>query len=259
MRLQFGVGGDFAGVEAAVFAFQVGGDELVADQLGFAVFEFKVGATEEFAPLIRLHDGRAVLHVGAAGGVGHIRRFQAAVFVDANGGVRVSADNHVKRFGGQAAGKGYVAGGAVSVFAVVVVADVGERDAHVGLGFVDLGQYVARGFNHGLEGNVAQVFGVAELGGVFGGEPDHGEFQAAAFDDGVGFHQIFAVFIAHVGGKEGEFCPAFLFVQQLQGVVEFVVAQRKGIEFHGVQPFDVGFGVLQVGFGHAGVEVAGMQ
>ncbi|KAF5055962.1 hypothetical protein DSECCO2_372210 [anaerobic digester metagenome] len=138
------------------------------------------------------------------------------------------------------------------------IAEMGQGDDHVGLA-AQLRDQLA-GFVHGrAEGQALDMLRVADNGRGLGGQAEHGHRQAAQPEDVVGGKEALSRGVVDVGRQQREIHPPLLPAQHGQGVVELVVAHGHGVVAHGVHAADVRLGVQHVGFGHAGVDVPGIE
>ena len=207
-----------------------------------------------------LHDPGAVLLIRQA----IVTRLEVGVLVrrarlHANRVLGVTADDGVQSAGRQCTRHLHIPGGIAAVLAIFVVTHVGDGQDQVRLFAVadllaDLGR---------LSGRIAElqgldVVGVHQLGGVFGGQAQHGDFEAALqLEHLVGIEIALAAgLVVDVGGDHGELGPLTLFLQDGQRVVELVVTHRHGIVADAVHGHEVRLGILQIRLGHPGVHVA---
>jgi len=135
---------------------------------------------------------------------------------------------------------------------------MGQGDDHVGLA-AQLRDKLA-GLVHGrTEGQALDMLRVADNGRGLGGQAEHGHRQAVQPEDVVGGKEALSRRVVDVGRQQREIHPPLLPAQHGQGVVELVVAHGHGVVAHGVHAADVRLGRQHVGFGHAGVDVPGIE
>ena len=235
-------------------------NQLIVDHGQLAIAELVIGASHVLAPFMRLHDVGAVLSVRLAIIAGRkVRHPVGALHADRLLGV--ATDDHVQFAVGQITRQRDIARRIDAMLGILIVAHVGDGEDQVRLlMLVELLDGLARLFLGVTEVEIAEVFGVADTHGVFGGQADHRDLDAMLIEDLPGREQALAAgLVVDVGGQHREVGPVALLEQHLQRVVEFMVAHRHGVVADAVHALEVGFGLLEIGFRYAGIDVATRQ
>ncbi len=173
----------------------------------------------------------------------------------------MATDNHVEVALWQLTRHFHVARRIGTVITVVVMPHVGYGNNHIRL----FGG--TQGFNQRLrfrgrlaELHVGEIFRIADFRRVVGGQADNGNFQSHAVEDGIGLEQAFAgAFLIDIGGQQREFSPLLLLAQHRQRIIKFVIADGHRIITNQVHAAKIGFGILQIGFRYASIDVAARQ
>ena len=100
-----------------------------------------------------------------------------------------------------------------------------------------------------LEGEPRHIIGFGGEGGIGCGGADHGKLEALSFQDEVrlGDGKPATLFIPNVGSQEGKGGRRGKLTQSVKPPVEFVVAQRHGVELQGVHDLDDRLAAKDVG------------
>ncbi|MNG95217.1 hypothetical protein D3C79_542460 [compost metagenome] len=207
-----------------------------------------------------LHDPGAVLLIRQA----VVTRLEVGVLVrrarlHADRVLGVTADDGVQGAGRQCTRHLHIPGRIAAMLAIFVVTHVGDGQDQVRLFVVaDLLAELGRFSGRIAELQGLDVVGVHQLGGVFGGQAQHGNLETALqLEHLVGIEIALAAgLVVDVGGDHGELGPLTLFLQDGQRVVELVVTHRHGIVADAVHGHEVRLGILQIRLGHPGVHVA---
>ena len=141
--------------------------------------------------------------------------------------------------------------------AVFIVSHVGGGEHQVSL-LAQLGHQFGSLLYGAAEFNVLHVRRVAEFLRVVSGQPHDGDAHPAQVKHLVGRKQTLAVAI-DVGRQHGKCRQLALHGKDGRVFVELVVAYRHGVVAQQVHAFEVGHGILHVGFWHSGVDVTAVQ
>lgn len=177
----------------------------------------------------------------------------------AHGALAVTADDEIQPLAGRhGAGHLHVARRVDAAQGVgAVVAHVRGGNHHVGLG-AQLGQQGDRFGDGFAELDALDIDRQRKLPRVVGGQAHHGDLVATPLEGRVGREHALAVLV-DTGREQGKVDPLALLDEHRGWLVELVVAHGRDVVADEAHVLEVGLGILQVGLGHAGVDVATVQ
>ena len=146
-------------------------------QFQLTVFKLKIRPTDKFPPFARLHNPAAVLEIRFARLCRFVIFNKYAFIIHTNGIMCMSADNHIKSVFIQIARQIHITRRIGTVFAVIIIAHMGQRNFNIRLFFVfQLRQHAFCRCRRIFKMNQSHIFGIAQLRRIFRSKSHHGNF-----------------------------------------------------------------------------------
>ena len=249
--------GDQAGlaVGGLHLPLQVDRYQRIFDQFELAIAVLEISPPYVFAPFVRLHDPAAVLAVRPAFGARHVFAVQHVLGLHASRVLRVAAHDQVNAL--DSSRHFHIAFGLGAMVAVFVVPHVGGCNHDIGLA-AQLGNHLGCFADDAAELDALDVVRAYHFERVFGGQPHHADAQATQREDLVGLeHPLPAVI--NVRRQHRELGKVALHAQDAQRLVELMIADGHRVISQQVHAAEIGYCVLQVGFGDPGIDVTAIE